>query len=88
MENNVKVNESDAIPSFHELESLNLFSQGNIYTTKIVRQQKCSSSHSQKDTRWPSILVGTLKPPKLLNIEFQNDQQYTKLESVSEKGKK
>lgn len=85
MESNVKDNESDTIPSFHELESLNLFSQGNIYTTKIVRQQKCSSSQNQTDTKGLSILVGTLKPPKLLNIEFQNDQQNANLESVSEK---
>ena len=54
----------------------------------MVRQQKCSSSQNQKDPRGLSILVGTLKPPKLLDIEFHNDQQNTNLESVSEKGKK
>ena len=87
MESNDKDNESDAIPALKELESLNLFSQGNIYTTKIVHQQKSSLSSNQNDTRVPSILVGTLKPPKLLNIEFRNNQQNATSESVSEKGK-
>ena len=87
MESKVKDNESDAIPSFHELESLNLFSQGNIYTTKIVRQQTWSLSKTQNDTTVPSILVGTLKPPKLLSIEFQNNQQNTNSDSFTEKGR-
>ena len=53
---------------FREVDSFNLFSQGNIYTTKIVGQATCTSSNDDTCAASQSILVGTLKPPKILNI--------------------
>jgi len=64
MQSTLEDSNPDISPTLREIESLNLFSQGNIYTTKIVRPAK------QKHFIAPTILVGTLKPPKLLNIEF------------------
>ena len=58
---------ADSNPAFREIESFNLFSQGNIYTTKVMKQRK-SPSEMDIRTQPTSILVGTLKPAKILNI--------------------
>ena len=57
----------DSNLAFREIESFNLFSQGNIYTTKVMKQRK-SSPEMDIGTQPTSILVGTLKPAKILNI--------------------
>ena len=81
MKNTLEDSNPDSSPSLREIESLNLFSQGNIYTTKIVRPAK------QKHFIAPSILVGTLKPPKLLSIEFTGPVLQNYSDSDKEKGK-
>ena len=86
MESNVQDNESNATPSFHELESLNLFSQGNIYTTKIIHRPQGRLSPKQKNVGTSSILVGTLKPPKLLNINLIDVEQNIHSESAEDQG--
>ena len=58
---------ADSNPAFREIESFNLFSQGNIYTTKVMKQRK-SPTEMDIGTQPTSILVGTLKPAKILNI--------------------
>ena len=80
MQSTLENSNSDTSLTLREIESLNLFSQGNIYTTKIVRPAK------QKHLIAPSILVGTLKPPKLLNIEFTDSVLPKYSESDKEKG--
>lgn len=55
---------------FREVESFNLFSQGNIYTTKIVQHGTCTSLNNDACAASESLLVGTLKPPKILNIHL------------------
>ena len=80
MQNTLEDSNPDTSPTLREIESLNLFSQGNIYTTKIVRPAK------QKHFIAPTILVGTLKPPKLLNIEFTSSELPSYSESDKEKG--
>ena len=57
----------DSNLAFREIESFNLFSQGNIYTTKVMKQ-KTSPPETDIGTQPTSILVGTLKPAKILNI--------------------
>ena len=80
MKNTFEDSNPETSPTLQEIESLNLFSQGNIYTTKIVRPE------NQKHFIAPSILVGTLKPPKLLNIEFTSSELPSYSESDKEKG--
>ena len=80
MQSTLENSNPDTSPTLREIESLNLFSQGNIYTTKIVRLAK------QKHFIAPTILVGTLKPPKLLNIEFTGGVLPNCPESDKEKG--
>ena len=58
---------ADSNPAFHEIESFNLFSQGNIYTTKVMKQRE-SPPEIGIGTQPTSILTGTLKPAKILNI--------------------
>merc|ERR1711953_1393836 len=58
---------ADSNLAFREIESFNLFSQGNIYTTKVMKQRK-SPPEMDLGTQPTSILVGTLKPAKILNI--------------------
>ena len=78
--------ESDSRPSLREIESLNLFSQGNIYTTKIIRRPEGQSSAKQKNGGTSSILVGTLKPPKLLNINLVDVEQNIQSELAKDQG--
>ena len=62
---------SDSPSLFREVESFNLFSQGNIYTTKIVQHpKKCTFSDNDMYAVSESLLVGTLKPPKILSIDL------------------
>ena len=58
---------ADSNLAFREIESFNLFSQGNIYTTKVMKQRK-SSPEMDIETQPTSILVGTLKGAKIPNI--------------------
>ena len=73
---------SDSPPLFREVESFNLFSQGNIYTTKIIQRPTCISSNNDMYVGSKSLLVGTLKPPKILNINLPS------LECSNEEGNK
>ena len=63
-------------PMFREVEKYNLFSQGNIYTTQqIIRPMQSdisSESISCLGQGSTHLLVGTLKPPKILSIMVPN----------------
>ena len=87
MEDTVKKEEPIVGPSFRELESFNLFSQGNIYTTKVARQPKWSSPTNQIHSGVPNILVGTLKPPRLLSIHFNGIKEIENSALDQERGK-
>ena len=58
---------ADSNVAFREIESFNLFSQGNIYTTNVMKNRKLPPE-MDIGTQPTSILVGTLKPAKILNI--------------------
>ena len=61
---------------FREVEKYNLFSQGNIYTTqqiiRPVRSDISSKSINSLGQSSTHLLVGTLKPPKILSIVVPN----------------
>ena len=78
--------ESDPCPALREIESLNLFSQGNIYTTKIIHRPEWRLSAKQMTAGTSSILVGTLKPPKLLNINLIDVEQNIQSEAAQDQG--
>ena len=71
---------------FREVESFNLFSQGNIYTTKIVQGATSLLSEKGANVGSASLLVGTLKPPKILNIALSKSELYYSPEQIKGKG--
>ena len=71
---------------FREVERYNLFSQGNIYTTKIVNHPIQESSTPYLGHRSASLLVGTLKPPKILSITVPNMESNNPLEPIKDEG--
>ena len=64
--------EPDKLSLFRELETFNLFSQGNIYTSKITNRPLCLPPKTSMGVESPGLMVGTLKPPKILSIALPN----------------
>ena len=77
---------SNLSPQFRELECFNLFSQGNIYTTKIIQRPLWLPSKMSMAVGSPNLMVGTLKPPKILSIALSNMESYDHFASNREEG--
>ena len=79
-------NTSNLATKFCEVERYNLFSQGNIYTTKTVDQPIRASLTADIGHGSTNLLVGTLKPPKILSIMTPNTESNKTSETTKEEG--
>ena len=71
---------------FREVERYNLFSQGNIYTTKAIHHFYRTETPSYLGNGSTNLLVGTLKPPKILSIMIPNMESNVSSETMKQEG--